>query len=98
MKAKRLAKIMKALSNENRLVLYLEIAKRGESDFEASECAISDIVRVFGLSAPTISHHLKELTNAELITTEKRGKYLVARINKKTLAAVQQVLSGLEGH
>ena len=97
MKTKQLAKILKALSNETRLKLYLEIAKHEESDFEEPECAISDVVKIFRLSPPTISHHLKELTNAELITTEKRGKYLVARINKDTLAAVKQVLSDLEG-
>jgi len=33
MDAKKLAKIMKALSNENRLTLYMEIAKNEESDF-----------------------------------------------------------------
>ena len=97
MKAKQLAKIMKALSNENRLNLYMEIAKHEESDFETQECNISDIVKIFGLSPPTISHHLKELTNADLITTEKRGKYLVARINKETLAEVKQILSSIEG-
>jgi DNA-binding transcriptional ArsR family regulator len=96
MEAKQLAKIMKALSNENRLALYLEIAKHGESNFEAPECTISDIVKMFRLSAPTISHHLKELTNAGLITTEKRGKYLVARINKETLGEVKKVLSGID--
>ena len=97
MKAKQLAKIMKALSNENRLNLYMEIAKHEESDFETQECNISDIVKIFGLSPPTISHHLKELTNAELITTEKRGKYLVAKINKETLAEVKQTLTSIEG-
>jgi ArsR family transcriptional regulator, arsenate/arsenite/antimonite-responsive transcriptional repressor len=97
MEAKQLAKIMKALSNENRLALYLEIAKHGESDFEAPECTISDIVKIFGLSPPTISHHLKELANADLIVTEKRGKYLVARINKETLGAVKQILAEIEG-
>jgi DNA-binding transcriptional ArsR family regulator len=96
-KAKQLARIMKALCNENRLKLYLEIAKREESDFEQPECNVSDIVRMFRLSAPTISHHLKELANAELITTERRGKYLVARINKQTLAEVRRVLDGIEG-
>ena len=95
MEAKRLAKIMKALSNENRLGLYLEIAKREEADFQKPECTISEIVKMFRISAPTVSHHLKELANADLITTEKRGKYLVARINKETLAEVKQVLSGL---
>lgn len=97
MQAKQLARIMKALSNENRLKLYLEIAKHEESNFEAPECNISDIVKLFGLSPPTISHHLKELANAELITTEKRGKFLVARINKDTLGQVQQILAEIEG-
>ena len=97
MEAKKLAKTMKALSNENRLALYLEIAKHEASDFEEPQCNISDIVKMFRLSAPTISHHLKELVNADLITTEKRGKFLVARINKDTLAEVKQVLSGIEG-
>jgi ArsR family transcriptional regulator len=53
-------------------------------------------VKIFGLSPPTISHHLKELSNADLITTEKRGKYLVARINKRTLGAVKQLLAEIE--
>ena len=97
MKAKQLAKIMKALSNDNRLSLYMEIAKHEESNFEAPECNISEIVKIFGLSPPTISHHLKELSNADLITTEKRGKYLVAKINKDTLGEVKQILSEIEG-
>jgi ArsR family transcriptional regulator len=97
MKAKQLAKIMKALSNENRLKLYLEIAKHEESDFEEQRCNLSDIVKIFGLSPPTISHHLKELANADLIVTEKRGKYLVARINKETLGAVKQLLAEIDG-
>lgn len=97
MKPKKLAKVMKALSNENRLALYLEIAKHETSDFEEPECTIADIVKVFGLTPPTISHHLKELANADLITTERRGKFLVARINKETLAKVKDVLDGLEG-
>jgi ArsR family transcriptional regulator len=95
MEAKKLAKIMKALSNENRLALYLEIAKHEESDFEEPSCNVSSIVKMFRLSAPTISHHLKELANADLIITDKRGKYLVARINKKTLAKVKHVLAAI---
>lgn len=96
MNAKKMAKIMKALSNENRLNLYLEIAKHKESDFEEPKCNVSHIVQMFKLSAPTISHHLKELANADLITTEKRGKYLVAKINKKTLDKVKSMMSGIE--
>ena len=94
---RRIAKIMKALSNENRLGLYLEIAKQQEQDFEEHACFITDIMNLFKLSAPTISHHLKELSNADLITTERRGKLLVARINKDTVGEVQQVLAMVHG-
>ena len=92
---KRLAKVMKALANEHRLALYLGIAQNEESDFETPECScnIRDIVKAFTLTAPTISHHLKELANADLIITEKRGKYLGARVNRDTLAEVEQVLA-----
>lgn len=94
---KRLAKILKALANENRLSLFLGIAQNEESGFEEAECSVCDVVRAFTLTAPTISHHLKELANADLIVTEKRGKYLVARINKDTLDEVETVLAAVRG-
>ena len=37
----------------------------------------------------------KQLANADLIVAEKRGKYLVARINEDTLAEVKQILSAI---
>jgi len=85
MDTKKYANIMKALSHPNRLELFLEIAKYQEKDFETGECLISDIVKCFKIGAPTISHHLKELANAGLISTEKRGKYLVAKVNKDVM-------------
>jgi len=94
MKTKRMAKILKALSNENRLELYLEIMRKNIVDYEAdNECFISDIMGICSIGAPTISHHLKELTNADLIITERRGKFLVARINEDTLDEVRAILS-----
>lgn len=90
----KLSKILKALSNPNRLELYLEIAKKSEASFKTGgECFISDIIGSLNIRAPTISHHLKELSNAELITTERRGKFLVARIDKKMIDEVNSVLS-----
>ena len=91
----KMAKIMKALSNEKRLALYLEIAEKQESSFHNDACHISEVVAMLKLSAPTISHHLKELVNADLITTEKDGKYLLARINKSTLKEVRRLFSSL---
>ncbi|MDR2947317.1 MAG: helix-turn-helix domain-containing protein [Candidatus Adiutrix sp.] len=83
MDSKKAAKIFKALSNPNRLELYLKIADSHESEFDAGcGCFLVDIMNSFTIGAPTISHHLKELLNAELIETEKRGKLLVCRVNK----------------
>lgn len=90
----KLSKALKALSNPNRMELYLEIAKRNEASFETGgDCFISDIIGSMKIGAPTISHHLKELSNAELITTERRGKYLVAKINEKTIDEVKSSLT-----
>jgi len=94
---KRLVKIMKALGNEHRLALYLEIAQQQEAGFEDHACVVSDIMKYVKLSAPTISHHLKELANAELISTERHGKYLMARIVKDTLEELDRVLSLVRG-
>lgn len=94
MNTKKLAKVLKALSNPNRLELYLEIVKKNEASFQSScECFITDIIDSLNIGAPTISHHLKELANADLITTERRGKYLIAKVNEKTIDEVRSVLA-----
>lgn len=94
-----MARVMKALSNPNRLELYLEILKKCEASFKAEsrECLVSDVICSFSIGAPTISHHLKELANAGLITTERKGKFLVARINKDTIDEVKGILSTKQG-
>jgi uncharacterized membrane protein len=43
------------------------------------------------IGAPTISHHLKELSNAGLIETEKSGKFLIAHGNRELLAELKTV-------
>jgi ArsR family transcriptional regulator len=94
----QLAKILKALSHPNRLELYLEIAKAHETSFESKKerarvCLISEVMERLNIGAPTVSHHLKELANADLIITERQGKFLVARINKDTICQVIDVFS-----
>jgi ArsR family transcriptional regulator, arsenate/arsenite/antimonite-responsive transcriptional repressor len=89
----KMAKVFKALSNSNRLELFLEILKKHQTSFETgNECFVSDIIGTFNIGAPTISHHLKELSNADLISTERRGKFLVAKVNAVTIEVINEIL------
>jgi ArsR family transcriptional regulator len=91
----RLSKILKALSHQKRLELYLEIARNEESNFEdgCNDCCfVHKIMAKHNIGAPTVSHHLKELSNADLIQTERRGKYVVAWVNRETAEAVRALL------
>lgn len=92
MDIKKITKKLKALSNPNRFELFVEIAKRSQSSYEEEECFVSNIMIKLSISAPTVSHHLKELENADLITTERNGKFLVAKINKEALKELQGVV------
>ncbi len=95
MDTKKIAKALKALSNPNRLELYLEIAKKYNAGYKTKDnvCYVSNTMSRLNIGAPTISHHLKELANADLIVTERRGKFLVATINEKTVSQVNKLLS-----
>ena len=84
---------MKALSNPNRFEIFMEISKSNQSSFEDEECFVYEIMENFNIGAPTISHHLKELSNADLISTERKGKFVVARINQQTLKEFSDVIN-----
>ena len=92
---KRITRIFKALSNENRLELFLEILKRNETFFETecTECFITDIMDTLSIGAPTVSHHMKELTNAGLVITERKGKFLTAKVNDELLNELSAIFS-----
>lgn len=66
--AAALARTLKALADPTRLRLLSLIAAG-----EGGEACVCDLVEPVGLSQPTVSHHLKVLTNAGLVTREKRG-------------------------
>ena len=63
--------MLKALADPIRLRLFSEIASRAGG--EACVCDISDGVDVM---QPTISHHLKVLRDAGLLTSERRASWV----------------------
>ncbi|WP_242832599.1 ArsR/SmtB family transcription factor [Clostridium saccharoperbutylacetonicum] len=70
------------------------MAEANESGFEAQgECFVTDIINSLNIGAPTISHHIKELVNADLISTDKRGKFLICKVNEALVEEVNKLLS-----
>jgi ArsR family transcriptional regulator len=80
MNAKKAEKIAKALADPNRLLILKEIKKQ---QHEFLYCA--KINEMVNLSQPSVCHHIKQLTDTELITPEKEGRNLKYRLNEKVL-------------
>ncbi|MDG1187070.1 MAG: metalloregulator ArsR/SmtB family transcription factor, partial [Ilumatobacter sp.] len=51
-----------------------------------------DFVEPIGKSQPTISHHLKVLSNAGLVSGDKRGRWIWYRLNRNS---IDGIISGL---
>jgi ArsR family transcriptional regulator len=84
--AEDLARLLKAVADPARLQL-LALLKAADS----GEACVCDLTEPLGLSQPTVSHHLKILTEAGLLTREKRGTwawYSIAPGRLEELAAV----------
>ena len=90
----QLSKAFKALSNPNRLRLFLNLMKESEMSVDEgheSGCFLGTLIQNLNVGAPTVSHHIKELVNANLIKTERRGKQLVCTIDTATLQRVKHL-------
>lgn len=81
------AMMFKALGDPVRLRLFSLVASHEGG--EACVCDISDV----GVSQPTVSHHLKKLREAGLLTSERRGTWVYYRVVPAVLAAMSDVLS-----
>jgi DNA-binding transcriptional ArsR family regulator len=56
------------------------------------EICVNDIAKLFHLSRPAISHHLKVLREAALLISEKRGKEVYYRVNYPYCVEVLRVV------
>jgi ArsR family transcriptional regulator len=86
--AASLAASFKAVADPTRLRLLSLIAAH-----EGGEACVCDLTGEFDLSGPTISHHLKVLREAGLVTSERRGTWVHYRVVAERLAELAQVLT-----
>ena len=60
---------------------------------ESGEVCVCEMVEPIGRSQPTISHHLKILTDAGLIVGEKRGRWVWYRAVPERIAHLRSILA-----
>lgn len=86
--AASLARTLKAVADPARLRLLSLVAAH-----EGGEACVCDLVEPLGLSQPTVSHHLKVLVDAGLLTREKRGVWAYFTVVPEALNALSAVLA-----
>lgn len=86
--AKDIERISKALADPTRLTMLQAVRKSG-----CMQCA--DIREMIDLAQPSISHHLKQLTDSGLLITTKEGRNVRYSIDHAVLGAYTEFLSGL---
>ena len=92
---KQKIKIFKALGNETRFLIFKNVFTGGytcsldkkDPNVKVSPHAtcVSTIAEHFDFSLPTISKHLKELREADIITMEKKGNKIYIEPNIETI-------------
>ncbi|BCB89892.1 transcriptional regulator [Phytohabitans suffuscus] len=82
-----LARTFKVLGDPVRLrVLSLIAARKG------GEVCVCEITDAFDLTGPTISYHLRQLREADLVDCERRGTWVYYWIKPERLALLSQFL------
>lgn len=69
--AESLAGLLKAVADPARLQLLALLRTA-----DAGEACVCDLTEPLGLTQPTVSHHLKVLTDAGLLTRERRASWV----------------------
>lgn len=82
------AHIGKALGDPNRLAIYTQIA-------QSDELYCGEMHAKHAISAPTLSHHLRILTDLGLITSRKEGQNVYYRAVPKRLEVYIEYLKNI---
>jgi ArsR family transcriptional regulator, arsenate/arsenite/antimonite-responsive transcriptional repressor len=87
---KKVEKISKALGDPYRIKMMQAIKE--EKDW--MQCSV--ITEMFNLAQSTVSHHLKQLVEADLLIAEKEGRHAKYKINKEGVSDYVKFLNRFE--
>jgi len=89
MNDKAMAKVAKALGDRNRLLIFRELADRGSM-------YMSEAIQLTHLAQPSVSFHVKQLVNAEIVVSEKHGRDVHLSINQSKLEEFNTTLAQIK--
>lgn len=91
--------MFKALASKpRREILMLLATGGGEGDTRccsADEVCACVFAEKLGLGAPTVSHHMKALIDAQLVSAEKRGQWVYYRLRPESVKRLIDALTML---
>ncbi len=82
--AARACRLMKVLSNPDRLLLLCQLSQ--------GEKRVGELEEILGIVQPTLSQQLTVLRDEELVTTRRDGKSIYYQLSSPEALAVMQVL------
>lgn len=98
-------KIFKALGNETRFLIFKNIFTGGyacsidttkpKDDLIAQATCVSTIAEHINFSLPTISRHLKEMKDANIITMTKKGNKIYIQPNPEIIIELSKCFTTL---
>ena len=100
MKQLNIAKIFRALSNEQRVKLFKMIydcqvekcSNKNSRCVEGVDKAFTKACEHLSVARSTVSHHMKELENAGLISMTRNGQSFTCEVNMDAVNAIQHFL------
>ena len=89
-----------ALANGNRLRMFQYLRSKelecnavdGTCGFTGQCCNVNDLVAILEVTQATVSHHLKELSRAELVEAKRQGRFTYCSVNKSALERLEVFL------
>lgn len=88
-RAAEVADLMKILSDPTRLQIVVTLRDMGEA------VCVCDCTAAFGLSQPTVSHHLARLRDAGLLDVTRQGGWAYYRMRTDLPAATKRLIAAL---
>lgn len=87
MNAQEQVTILKALADPNRLAIIQHLTE--------GEACVCELLQLFSVTQPTLSHHMRILSDADLVKGRRDGKWIHYSINEELLQAFKTFVASI---